>query len=584
MSVDGSSVLVWPLVLGASLAWFLLPGLLGAAALSRRGVVPETAVALTAVALSSALGYAVFWAYLAGPGAGRVASLAGTAAAAVALSRPGARRLLARTVRSPAVAVPLGLLFVVALFYNAILFAHASSTPVELRARTHLMRNDGLPIDNDLPRLLAARLAEGRDPRPIYPEWQSSDRPPLQTGAVLLQRPFASALGIEALHYQLLATALQCSWVAAVWALGAAFRFRPAGTALALAAATFSGFFFVNSLYVWPKLYAGALALLALVLLVGRRPSPATAAVAALGAALGLLAHAGVVFTLVPVAAFVVARRTRPPLVPALAGAAVVVVLMAPWWAYTRFYDPPGDRLTKRHLAGVLQADGRPLSAALADAYSRSEPSELVRNKWENLDALVEAPPGWRELRQGGAERVRAGEFFVLNWALGPLNLAWPLLAAGLARHRRMWARRHWRGAVAVLGVGAGAVLFWALAMFGPGTTQVHHGSYATMILLWAGLAGVTASWSGRAAAALAAVHVAWFAAVWAAAMPVSDRPVGVADAVLAVVAGAAVLAALWRVGTAPPPDGGPDDGAVDDRPAPVEQPRDVEVGAGAAG
>jgi hypothetical protein len=420
VSVDGSSVLVWPLVLGASLAWFLLPGLLGAAALSRRGVVPETAVALTAVALSSALGYAVFWAYLAGPGAGRVASLAGTAAAAVALSRPGARRLLARTVRSPAVAVPLGLLFVVALFYNAILFAHASSTPVELRARTHLMRNDGLPIDNDLPRLLAARLAEGRDPRPIYPEWQSSDRPPLQTGAVLLQRPFASALGIEALHYQLLATALQCSWVAAVWALGAAFRFRPAGTALALAAATFSGFFFVNSLYVWPKLYAGALALLALVLLVGRRPSPATAAVAALGAALGLLAHAGVVFTLVPVAAFVVARRTRPPLVPALAGAAVVVVLMAPWWAYTRFYDPPGDRLTKRHLAGVLQADGRPLSAALADAYSRSEPSELVRNKWENLDALVEAPPGWRELRQGGR---------VLRPELGP-GAAQPGVAA----------------------------------------------------------------------------------------------------------------------------------------------------------
>lgn len=583
MNVDSTSVLVWPLVLAASLGGFLLPGLLGAGLLARRGSVPGTAVALTAVALSSALGYAAFWAYLAGPGVGRLASFVVTAAGvAGVLASPAARRLLAGTLRSPAVALPLALLFLVALFYNAVLFASASTTPVELRARTHLMRNDGLPIDNDLPRLLADRLADGRDPRPIYPEWQSSDRPPLQTGAVLLQRPFASALGIEALHYQLLASALQCSWVAAVWALAAAFRFRPAGTALALAAATFSGFFFLNSLYVWPKLYAGALALLALVLLAGRRPSPATAAVAALGAALGLLAHAGVVFTLVPLAAFVVVRRTRPPLVPAVAGAAVVAVLMAPWWAYTRFYDPPGDRLTKRHLAGVLQADDRSLTGALVHAYSQTPPSELVRNKWENLDAMVEGPPGWAEVRRGGAERVRASEFFVLNWALGPLNLAWPVLAAGLVRSRRLWRRRHWRGAVAVLGLGVVAVVFWALAMFGPGTTQVHHGSYATMILLWVGLAGVAASESRPAAVALAAVSVAWFGAVWAFDMPVSDRPLGLADAALAVVAGAAVLAVLWRVGTAlPPADGEPAD---DETPPPAAQRRDVEVTAGAAG
>ena len=583
MSVDSTSAFVWPLVLAASLVGFLLPGLVGAALLARRGAVPDTAVPLTAVALSSALGYAAFWAYLAGPGVGRAASFVVSAAAVAVLAAvPAARRLLARSVRSPAVAVPLALLFLVALFYNAVLFASASTTPVDLRARTHLMRNDGLPIDNDLPRLLADRLDDGRDPRPIYPEWQSSDRPPLQTGAVLLQRPLASALGIEALHYQLLASALQCSWVAAVWALGAAFRFRPPGTALALAVATFSGFFFLNSLYVWPKLYAGALALLALVLLARRQPSPVTAAVAALGAGLGVLAHAGVVFTLVPLAAFVLVRRTRPPLVPVVAGAAVVALLMAPWWAYARFYDPPGDRLTKRHLAGVFEADDRSLTGALADAYSQTPVSELVHNKWENVDAMVEAPPGWEEVRRGGAERIRASEFFVLNWALGPLNLAWPALAAGLVRSRRMWGRPHWRGAVAVLGLGVAAVVFWALAMFGPGTTQVHHGSYATMILLWVGLAGVAASSSRRAAVALAAVHVAWFGAVWAFDMPVSDRPIGLADAALAVVAGATVLAVLWRVGTAPPPaDGEPGEGET---PPPVEQRRDAEVAAGAAG
>lgn len=65
------------------------------------------------------------------------------------------------------------------------------------------------------------------------------------------------------------------------------------------------------------------------------------------------------------------------------------------------------------------------------------------------------------------------------------------------------------------LGVAALSLIVWVLAMFGPGTTVVHQGSYATMLLLFAGLAmtlGASGVWLG---AGVLVVHAALFAATW---------------------------------------------------------------------
>ncbi|MGQ0520043.1 MAG: hypothetical protein ACT4PX_02680 [Actinomycetota bacterium] len=532
---------------------FLVPGLLGAAALARRDIVPEAAVLLTAIAVSSALGYAVFWLYLGDERVGRTVSIGVCVASAAALVGRGTVRSLWRVVMSPAVSVPLALLFLIALSYNGLLISQGSHASVEQRANVQLTSGVGLPVDNDLPRLFADHVYEGTDPRELYGDWRSSDRPPLQTGVVLVQLPVAAAFGIEKLHYQLLASVLQCSWVAAIWALCAVSGFHRRATALALTVAACSGFFLVNSLYVWPKLFAASLVLLGYVLLVDRRPSWPAASMAALAIGLGLLAHAGVVFTLVPVAAVVVVRRTRPPLVPALAGAAVMIVMLGPWWSYARFYDPPGNRLAKWHLAGVMPIDDRSFSRTLIDSYGAIEPSEIVRNKVENLAYVVRPMPRWSELRQRGVEPIRDHEFFVISWALGPLNAGWLALAAGLFLHRRK-APAQWRGAVHMLGVALLAILVWALMMFGPGTTQIHQGSYATMILLWVGLAGVVGTWPRWCSAALAVVQLGYFMAVWVRNLPGPDGPVHLGDAAVAGVAGLLALAMLWRVATSDPP------------------------------
>lgn len=535
-----------PALLTFAFALFIVPGLLGATMLADRRVVPRTAVVLTAIAVSSALGYVVFWLYLADETLGRAVSVAIGLATVASVAVPAQpRRMLRRTVASQAVAVPLLLLLLVAVFYNGVLFAHGSATPVERRAQLHL-RGGGLPVDNVLPAMFAERLYDGDDPRELYGDWKSSDRPPLQTGIVLVQLPMSSALDVVDLHYQLLGSALQCSWVPAVWAL-CGRRSRPRWIATAVAAGTFSGFFFLNSVFVWPKLLAGSLVVLLYVLMEDDDRSPAAVVVAAAAGALALLAHAGAVFTLLPLVAVVALRRPMPSGRTCVAGALAASLLLAPWQAYTRLYDPPGDRLAKWHLAGVVHIDDRSLAQSLADSYDEVGFSGAVANKERNLVALFGERPRWSLIAREDAEPLRTQEFFGVAWAFGAMNASWLLLAARPLRRRRARRDPQVRSSLRMLALGGAGVATWVLLMFGPATTVVHQGSYATMILLWVGLSGVAADRSGRWAEAIVAVQVAFFTAVWVRDLPGPEVPLHRGQAAVAAVLVLVVLAWLGR-------------------------------------
>ena len=545
---------LWPLVLAVALGLFLLPGLAGAGLLRRRWqAFPPAATVLVAVTVSCGVGYAVFWAYFLDHRFGRAVAIALLIASVLAAVVPSpVRRLVLETARCRDVVVPVVLMFVAAVFYNAVLFAHSPETPVELRAQRHLTAA-GLAPDNVLPFLLAEHLYDGTDPRALLDDWHSSDRPPLQAGVVLTQLPLASGLGRAHLHYQLLATALQCSWIPAVWALCGAAQFCRRATAFTLGMAVFSGFFFLDSAFAWPKLLAASLIVLAYVLLLGRddHPSVPTVALAALGVALGLLAHAGVVFTLLPLVVVVALRwarsKARPGLPALAAGAVVLVVLVAPWTAYKRYYDPPGNKLSKLHLAGVTGNDDRTVAEAVVDAYSAAGIGRAVDNKLENVRALVGPRTAWPTLSDAGIAGLRDTELSHVARSLGLLNLGWIGAAAWLVR-RRARTDDVARECLIMLAVGVAGLAVWVLLMFGPGTTIVIQGSYATMILLWVGLAGVIGTWSGRWAIGLLAVQVAWFTIAWALGLPGRGQPVDAAAAALAAVSGAACVALLWRL------------------------------------
>jgi hypothetical protein len=120
-----------------------------------------------------------------------------------------------------------------------------------------------------------------------------------------------------------------------------------------------SGFFFANSLFVWPKLLAATYVAIAFCIAIA--PGKTTALRAALiGAlsALGVLSHTAVGFTFpaLLVASAIAARHS----VWRNASIAIAALLLvtAPWTWYQHFYDPPADRLLKWHLAGQAQRTG----------------------------------------------------------------------------------------------------------------------------------------------------------------------------------------------------------------------------------
>src|SRR5262249_30537492 len=204
--------------------------------------------------------------------------------------------------------------------------------------------------------------------------------------------------------------------------------------------------------------------------------------------------------------------RDFPGVGRALLGAAVALAWLAPWLAYQRFYDPPGDRLVKWHLAGVIPVDERPAAQALRDAYAQTSPRELLLNRWENLLVLVgrpwrappEQPPG-----QSPLSRWRNAEYYNVVPALGLLNLGWLGL---LGRRPDGPARR----AGGLLALGLAGLAVWVLLMFGPGTTYVYQGSFTTMMLVFLGLGAVVSGWPWAWRGPLLALSALDFAVVWA--------------------------------------------------------------------
>src|SRR6185312_2797965 len=191
--------------------------------------------------------------------------------------------------------------------------------------------------------MLADRLWTGQPVRPFYIDWLSSDRPPLQAGWLLLNRPWFGILGLDpdtvagagGVCFQLL-------WVPAIWALLRRVGARPAQAAAVVAALAFSGYFLVFTTFTWPKLAAGALVLTGFLLAVSGPRSRGLSVLAGAFVSLGWLSHGGIAFSLIGLAPLAVAARSRRR--GGLSwrwAAAGFLGLALPWLAFLKFRRPP---------------------------------------------------------------------------------------------------------------------------------------------------------------------------------------------------------------------------------------------------
>lgn len=522
--------------------------LLSAAALLFRGLPavqgPGRMMAAAAVVMATA--YAVLWAHFFNHevGAFLVPVIFAGAAVVWILRRADARMLW----RDPDWRLPAFTALAVAAFFTGVLFSFTVSRPAYLTAGQRYA-DYGFPPDNILPTVFAERLAQGTSLRPFFDHWLSSDRPPLQSGWILLAAPAAAVMGEDSDDAsQFAGIWFQLLWVPAVWALVRRMGLGARASVLVVGALALSGFFLLNSTYVWPKL--GAAALLLAAFLNWFLPPPEAESgtgrfvLGGAQAALAFLSHGGVVFALIP-AGFFALWRLRSHLRHWLAAAAVMLLLIAPWIAYQKLSDPPGDRLLKMHLGGIAEVDHRPVLQAIEESYAAFPARVHLQVRWFNLRQQFWGP--WSELatfRVESPNATRDQDFRHTFFALGWWNLGFGVLAASaLPAVRKRLGAATLRDLTLLLAWSVLTLVVWIALIFTPEGTVIHQGSYTVQLVLLASLAVILWKFHPLAFACVAIAHGAVFPRIWLSPpLSFAGRPLRQDSVVLSVLAIASVL------------------------------------------
>lgn len=355
-----------------------------------------------------------------------------------------------------------------------------------------------LPTDNEIPRYFANWFFEHghNGTPPLFADWLFSDRPPLQVGYVLAQRPFGwDAAGLQ---YQVLGVVVQQLWIVGMWALLCAARLRPLARGLLMFATMVSDIAILHGFFIWPKLLAAAFLLGALSMVLcdewprlARRPL--FAALFAALCALAMLAHGASAFVIIPLLIFAAVRGL--PSWRTLGIAALVgVALLGPWSAYQHFVDPPGNRLLKWQLGGFVPIDKRGTVETIIDGYRQAGFLRTLENKWGNVTQMVGQGEVEGAMRTAADEvgeghfglalaALRVPRFFSLLPFLGLLLIGPIAMLLGGLRGRR--EGREWHFALTTLAFCGFACGVWALLMFGGpnAKTLIHVGSLAVPLL-----------------------------------------------------------------------------------------------------
>jgi hypothetical protein len=530
----------------------VLTGLPLAAAMlfaARRGVRSVPVLLAIGLATSGLVGILGFWAYygnrLIGETFSYFALIGSIALVGWSLYGGHLDRALLRRLATPLVLWGLGSAFLLFLGY-----VHGGNDQPLITAMTRFSHT--LPGDNYLPLYFAEWFLQHghHGVPPDYAGFLASDRPPLQIGYALSQHPFG--WDASQLDYQVLGVLLQQLWIVGLWALLLAARVGRVTRALAMITVLVSDLAIVNGFFVWPKLLPAAMLLGAAALVITpvwstlRRSLWGAALVAAL-CALAMLGHGSSVFGVLPLL-LIAAYRGLPSWRWIGVGVAVGIVLMGSWSAYQKYGDPPGNRLTKWSLAGVVEIDGRSTTEAVLDAYGEAGLGGAIHNKAENFATMSGGTMAIDNLTNAlntgkPGEVVRALRFdffFYLLPSMGLLLLA--PFAMALARRRGRRNPAEWKLALNCFFVfGLGAIV-WGLLLFGSGEdrTILHVSSYLLPLM---GIAGAVVGL--RAALPRFALYYVGFSALLSLAIyaPVLDPLPGSSYSAAAIVVAAVALA-----------------------------------------
>lgn len=403
-----------------------------------------------------------------------------------------------------------GLTAVIAIFYVALSTDHGMlQQPFDVIANRYWQ-----VTDNQLPWLFMQKMIHGREGWDgiIFGDWHSSDRPPLETGLMLLLVPFATD-SWQPMFAQGVGVAANTLWVAALIVFLEVIGAPRRKAVFVTICVAITGPMFVNSVYVWPKLLAAVFCLLAVLTVLSVRPmTPKVASAAAVLCVFAMLSHGAIAFGLIGLVPLILRRDLFRPkvLVWAIVSASAVY---APWMAYQKLFDPPGDRLLKWHLADQVDLTDMSLLATLRIAYD-APVSEILRWKADNMrmqfgvskysdvhDAW--AIRGWAKSK-AGHERQRQLAFVARSPGVALLGLLVLL-----------WRRSRWTMVLAAI-CGATSIAFALIENGRSGmSTNWAHVAPMTLSICWTALCFGAASAYVFTARALLVLNALLFAALW---------------------------------------------------------------------
>ncbi len=486
-----------------------LPALAAAGLLLKRGCRDVVITGLAVLATTGIYGELVFWLWFVSPRIGRFAALIIPVASVILIAvlwgglDLGARIIL----RALIIPILLGGAFSTFIIGAGYMYGQDKDDPFDA-ARSRFSHR--LPPDNRIPFLFEEGIWHHNVPKPLLGDWNASDRPPLQTGLVLIGDRFYTK--DRKLSSQIMGVLAQGTWIIALWLFLTAFEVDSAVIAWITAACLGSGFILINSFFVWPKLLSAAYTLGAVCLVLAPKARAALAenrwiaALCGVLAALAMLSHGGAIFAFIGAGLIILLTRARIPWRQLAILFTAAFLLYLPWILYQKLYDPPGDRLLKMHLAHVDNPDPRPVSQVVMSAYRAKTPHEIFDLKWENwyaatgyteqywTEAGLFLGAEWKHdqaLAIARARTLRMYQFFYFLPTLGFVAVGIPTLLFGISRRFRT---QLWRTALLLSLFVLATILVWCLLMFGPATTVIHQGNYATVLLGFA--ACVLALWS----------------------------------------------------------------------------------------
>jgi hypothetical protein len=513
-------------------ASFLIIGLWLGLKILKYKLFPQEFLYICSLAASLLIFYALFFVYLHNPTTGHNLTIAFIAYAPLALGSivVQARKYpqhfkLVRNYFLPPLVITAAIFFVYGSLLYGCRYPVGTFDPRRPANNTFCSIRQ-FPLDNGLPEMFGAFVLE-HEPKNLVIDWSIADRPPLQIGATLPVQDLNKTAPEQTVsnYYNLFAIFLQLSWVGVVWGLFQRFKIRKRYQAVLFIGFCATGFFYLNSVFVWPKLLAGALTVAGMSPFLGVEMKKKLLRFLPVGAgliALGLMSHGGVIFSIIPFACLLLYKlwrlQDRDYRLIGIA-LAIVVAIMLPWQIY-RASITTSDRLVKYQFADVMSAaDTRGTAETLIDAYKGISFGTWVHNKLQNLRTLIDGtgnegfiyicPIDHVVASRDECAKQRDLAFFSTLFSVESFVFGGIFLIYQAIRRRLDGFDKE-----SLIVIGA-CLALWVLLMFAPGSTVVHQGSYVTGILMFILFGRSILRSSPKFLAFLVAAQVLIFYAAW---------------------------------------------------------------------